>query len=294
MEPGTWNRAEGEWKGDTSSDELVGHFFACAVVHDCIDDPEGKARVAEYAGRIADHLIRNDFNLIDFDGKHTRWGFYSPKILNTPKGASQRGLNSLELLQHLKVAHVLTGEGRFGDAYLHLVRDHHYALNTLRQKITTPGHVNHSDDELAFLSYYPLLRYETDPDLLAIYRKSFRRSWEVERPERSPFMNVLYGAAMGAGTACDADVSRKALEEIPMDVVHWSMRDAHRDDLPREADSGRFGEVEAAVALSPAERGMLKWNGNPYALDGGGGGGSEEDGAFFLLPYWMGRAFGLL
>jgi len=33
----------------------------------------------------------------------------------------------------------------------------------------------------------------------------------------------------------------------------------------------------------------MKWNGNPYRIDGGNGGRSEDDGAFFLLPYWMGR-----
>ncbi|MBW3622977.1 MAG: hypothetical protein KY468_06150 [Armatimonadetes bacterium] len=288
----TFDRVEGEWKGDTSSDELVGHFFACAVFHDSIDDEAWRARAAAYAGRLADHLIQNDFNLIDLDGQHTRWGFYSPRILNTPEGEHQRGLNSLEILQHLKVAHALTGEARFGEAYHHLVHNHHYALNTLRQKITVPGHVNHSDDELAFLSYYPLLRYETDPALLAIYRKSFRRSWEIERPERSPFLNFLYGGVMDG--PCDADLSRRALEKIPLDIVHWRMENSHRADLPREATDDRFDRPQSTVALSPAERGMLKWNGNPYRLDDGSDGRVEEDGAFFLLPYWMGRAYGLI
>ena len=33
----------------------------------------------------------------------------------------------------------------------------------------------------------------------------------------------------------------------------------------------------------------MKWNGNPFVVDGGDGGRSEDDGTFFLLPYWMGR-----
>jgi hypothetical protein len=33
----------------------------------------------------------------------------------------------------------------------------------------------------------------------------------------------------------------------------------------------------------------MKWNGNPYALDGGSDGRERDDGAFILLPYWMGR-----
>ena len=45
-----------------------------------------------------------------------------------------------------------------------------------------PGHINHSDDELAFLSYYPLLTYETNPSLLAVYReKPSSDPWQIER-----------------------------------------------------------------------------------------------------------------
>jgi hypothetical protein len=38
----------------------------------------------------------------------------------------------------------------------------------------------------------------------------------------------------------------------------------------------------------------MKWNGNPFIVDGGNGGRGEDDGAFFLLPYWMGRYFGFV
>ena len=75
-----------------------------------------------------------------------------------------------------------------------LIQEHGYALNTVDQKITKEGHVNHSDDELAFLSYYPLLRYERDPHLRALYLSSLERSWQIERPERCSLWNVIYGA----------------------------------------------------------------------------------------------------
>jgi hypothetical protein len=46
----------------------------------------------------------------------------------------------------------------------------------------------------------------------------------------------------------------------------------------------------------PGERPVMKmkWNGNPFRIDGGNLGRTEDDGAFFLLPYWMGRYLGLL
>ena len=62
---------------------------------------------------------------------------------------------------------------RYQAAYEDLVRTHKYHFLTRNQKIMVPGHVNHSDDELAFLSFYPLLRYETDPGARRIYRKAW-------------------------------------------------------------------------------------------------------------------------
>jgi hypothetical protein len=291
---GEWHETEDglwRWKGDTSSDELDGHFFAFAVYHDLIADAVERARVAAAAGRIADHLIDHGFLLVDRDGEPTRWGVYAPSYLETPRWAGDRGLNSLSILSHLKVAEALTGEARYREAGRALIEEHGYALNTIDQKITVPGHVNHSDDELAFLAYYPLLHYEQDPGLRAIYLASLRKSWEIERPERSPFFNVIYGAL--TGEPCDAEAAAETLREVPLDLVHWDVKNSHRPDVPRHPDRGRFGEEQSRLPLPFGERPIMKWNGNPYRLDGGDGGRTEEDGAFFLLPYWMGRHFGI-
>ena len=48
------------------------------------------------------------------------------------------------------------------------------------------------------------------------------------------------------------------------------------------------------MVLPAQERPLIKWNGNPYRLDGGNGGRTEEDGAVFLLAYWMARYYGIL
>ena len=107
-----------------------------------------------------------------------------------------------------------------------LVDEHGYARNTVLQKITDPGAVNHSDDELAFLSYYPLLRYEEEPHRRALYRASLERSWQIERPERCPLWNVIYGAL--TGRPCELDAAVETLREIPSDLRHWTDLDAPR------------------------------------------------------------------
>ncbi|PYV12909.1 MAG: hypothetical protein DMG07_15990 [Acidobacteria bacterium] len=274
------------WKGDTSSDEIVGHYFGYSVYYDLVADEAEKRKIREVVARITDHIVDHGFHLVDLDGKPTRWGWWAPEEIWTDP--DETGLRALHLLSHLKAAYHVTENPRYQAAYTELATKHRYAQLTRNQKINVPGHVNHSDDELAFLSYYPLLRYETDPALVATYRESLERSWQIERPEHNPLWNFIYAAGAGAAEF-DRAQSIETLERIPIDLVSWTIVNSHRLDLAVDPASDRFRRRQALSVLAPDERPMLKWNGNPYELDGGGGGQGEDDGAFFLLPYWMGR-----
>ncbi|MEP7338529.1 MAG: transcriptional regulator, partial [Acidobacteriota bacterium] len=274
------------WKGDTSSDEIVGHYFGYAVYYDLVADSAEKEKIRGVVRRMTNHILDNNYQLIDTDGKRTRWGWWGPDaIWDDP---DELGLRALHILAHLRTALHITGDAKFKTAYDELISKHRYHLLTRNQKINYPGRVNHSDDELAFLSYYPLLSYETDPKLREVYLDSLERAWQVERPERNPLWNFIYAAGSGAKEFDRAD-SLSTLQEIPMDLIEWTVTNSHRLDVPRDLLSDRFDKKQALIVLPYDELPMTKWNGNPYRLDGGNGGRSEDDGAYFLLPYWMGR-----
>jgi hypothetical protein len=283
------------WKGDTSSDEIVGHYFVYPIYHDLVAAEDEKPALRAAIDRITNHILDNDYQLIDVDGKRTRWGWWGPDAIWADP--DETGLRALHILSHLRVALHLTANAehraRYQAAYDDLIRTHRYHLLTRNQKIMVPGHINHSDDELAFLSYYPLLQYEKDPQLVEVYRQSLERSWRIERPERNPLWNVIYAVGTGA-TEYDREASVRTLREIPMDTVEWTVRNSHRLDVPIDPLPDRFKRKQALIVLPYDELPMTKWNGNPYNLDGGNGGRSEDDGAYFLLPYWMGRFHGLL
>lgn len=278
------------WKGDTSSDEIVGHYFAYPIYHDLVADESEKPALRAVIDRITNHILDNHYQLVDVDGKRTRWGWWGPEAIW--EDPDETGLRALHILAHLRVALHLTGNAqhraRYQAAYDDLVKTHKYHLLTRNQKIMVPGSINHSDDELAFLSFYPLLRYETDPKLIEVYKYSLERSWQIERPERNPLWNIIYAVATGA-TEFDQAESLRTLQEIPMDTIQWTIRNSHRLDVPTDPMSDRFKRRQALIVLPYDELPMSKWNGNPYNLDGGNGGRSEDDGAYFLLPYWMGR-----
>jgi hypothetical protein len=274
------------WKGDTSSDEIVGHYFVYPVYYDLVADEAEKQKIRAIMTRISDHILDNDYQLIDTDGKRTLWGWWGPDAIW--EDPDETGLRALHILSHLRVAHHITANQRYLDSYKELIDKHRYHLLTRNQKINYPGHVNHSDDELAFLSYYPLLAYEKDPKLREVYIQSLTRSWQIERPERNPLWNFIYAAGSGS-QEFDREDSVRTLREIPMDMIEWTVTNSHRLDVPMDALADRFKRKQALIVLPYDELPMSKWNGNPYRLDGGSGGRSEDDGAYFLLPYWMGR-----
>ncbi len=281
------------WKGDTSSDEIDGHYYANSVYYDLCADEKEKEEIRKNVSAMTNHIIDHDFYLVDTDGKPTTFGMWNPEYLHT-RGRFQQGLNSLEILSYLRTAYHITGEKKFYDNYMMLIKEHGFAKHTVKQKINQPHVINHSDDELAFLAYYPLLKYETHSFLLKYYHASITRSWKIDRPEKNPLWNYIYGAVMPEGTEFDPESSVDTLRRIPMDMVYWSTRNSHRADIQIDSGTGRFDEVQSITPVPFDERCLMKWNCNPYELDCASGGYGEEAATFWLLPYWMGRYYGFI
>jgi hypothetical protein len=294
-EDGIWHftsDGEWEWKADTSSDEIVGHFFAYSVVYDLAADENLKKRLREAVSRIADHLIDHGYDLTDLHGRPTRWGRYDEAYFETEDGREERALRSLELLSHLKVAYHMTGNARYDREYRKLINEMAYHKNTttylkLRQDL------NYSDEELAMLSYYPLFRYEKNPELLGVYREGLEQWWVNIQREDNPLWMFIY-AFCNPGKRLRLEGAARTLYRIPMDLTKWSVKNSHRHDVPLDTSSERHNRVQTSRLLPPDERRVMKWNGNPFQLDDQGAGRGEDDGAFFLLPYWLGRYHGFL
>ncbi len=282
-----------KWKGDTSSDEIVGHMFAYPIFYELAARGEIKERVKSLVHRLMTHIVDHQFQLIDLDGMPTRWGVWNPDSLNqSPDWLYEKGINSLQILSFLESARFVTGDEKFSQACQKLIRDHHYGENMIQQKMYTPFEINHSDDELSYLPYYCLLRYARNEELKMTGRKSITRSWAVERPDRIPLWNIITSASLDQD--CDLDVAVKELQDYPMDIIHWTMQNSQRWDLHKDPLADRFMKAQATKPIPVDERGINKWNSNTYLFDYGGNGMSEDDGAAWLLPYWMARYHGFI
>jgi hypothetical protein len=281
-----------QWLDDTSSDEIAGHLFSIALFHDLVADEKQKEKAKNLVERIMNHIVDNNFRLIDFDGKPTRWGIWTPDSLNHSKNwMFERGLNSLQILSNLKTAIHLTGNTKFTKAYKDLIEKHGYAKNAVQAKIYGLFETSHSDDILNFFPYYNLIRYSVNDENLPLYIQSIRRTWNVVRPDRMPVWNVM--ASVLLKQDCDLQVARKELELYPLDLINWTMENSHRWDLQHEQLFDRFGSLQATRPVPAPESNVWRWNTNPRQLDSGSQGIQEEDGSYFLVAYWMARYYGL-
>ena len=286
--PAEWHdTADGrfEWKGDTSSDELCSHFYAVTRFLELAAEGEEIRQAKSHLARIASHLIEHHWQLIDVDGRPTRWGRWDPDYFLTEEGHYDRGLQSLELLSFIKTAEVLTGEPKFATAYQELVRLG-YPQYTLRQRQNQPpDSVLHFLDQLASWSYWNLIRYETDPDRHALYLRSYERSYELIRVEQQPWFNFVHHALTGDDEESAASLAH--LREWPLDLRIWSYHNSHRGDL--RTPPGYVALMGGTRAFSPREREPMRWDAWTMQADGGSEGRDVVEPSSWLLAYWMGR-----
>ncbi|GMW01549.1 MAG: hypothetical protein AMXMBFR84_26860 [Candidatus Hydrogenedentota bacterium] len=279
-----------EWKGDTSSDETDAHVYETTIFLSLVANEKEKVWATDHLHRVVGHIVDNGFFLRDVDGKPTRWARWDPDYLQTPYGFYARGLNGMEAFNYVTAALHFTGDEKFAKAkQFHLEQG--YLPDIIRQKLTFhPGYWTHFDDRLAFYSYYPLVQYETDPDLKAIWLRSLERSWEVKRSQSVPWFNFIYGAV--TGNDCEADKAVDHLRGWPLDLRRHSYTNSHRDDLYMPPGYTEYGR--RPKPLNPRETEPNRWDGDFMRLDGVYGGKMVSDPSGWLDAYWMGRYYGLI
>ena len=296
MDPRWPRSADGRWywKADTSSDELDGHYFLYGLYYDLVANTNAeKQRVRDHVAALTDHLVEHNYQLIDHDGKPTRWAVFNPERLNRdPEWIEERGLNSISILSYLATAFHITGHGKYADAARTLRDKHGYDINTLVAKSNGgPGSGNQSDDEMAFMCLYNLVKYEPDSRLRSIYKTALRQRWEVEEPELNPLFNFIAAAALGLNPGSWLDESLDTLRRYPRDRFNWPARNSHRSDIVQLRGSKTRGHKRDGRVLPIDERFVEHWNVDPWQLDYKGDGRRLADATSFLLPYYMGRHY---
>ena len=304
-----------EWLGETSSDEMTGHYYAYGIYYDLVADKKEKKKIAEVVKTITDHILENNFHLSDVDGVPTTWANWEPDLLNNDdRWYYERGTNSLEILSFLKTTYHVTGEEKYNDVFNMLISKHHYAMNCMQYKCED-GHLAHIDDQLDFTNIYPLIVYTDNAAHKEIFKMGLTHHFDYEKVERSPMFNITYGAL--TDNSCDIENAAKSLSEMNLDLIRWPVYNSYRKDIVWDTEQEAIGApAQLKYPVEYGSRVLVHYDGNQFVCDAGcerfanvnkkkvnrtstlpgtgANGMSASMPYIYLLPYWMGRYYGLL
>jgi len=284
-----WHQsADGKWlwKDDTSSDEMCGHLMGYFFFYELVANDAEKQMIRDHVKKIMDYLINHNYNFIDVDGKHTRWGVWSPDQLNRdPEWASEKSINSFELLAFLKFTYGITQDKKYQNEYLRLINKEGYLHNIATLNHNNPAWYIFFDETLNCYLYPLLLRYEDDPAIRKVYEKSMDEWYAVNKKAESPLFDFMYTYARHKKIDPENDI--RFLMDTPLDLIDWHIDHTKREDI-KLVRYPTWEDVQIDQLPPASMRSTVRWDKNPWLAESGDP-HVEREPVFWLLPYWMGR-----
>lgn len=286
-----------KWWADVSSDQMDGALYGYVMLYDLTADDAEKKLIAKNVSDLVSYVLDNGYRIIDYHGRPTQYGNYTKEHIT-----QREPMNGLLLLQHLKIAHHVTGNERFAQEYERLARGEGYAKLAVKARRGGFGRVNYSDDVLLWLAYYPLLLIEKDPELKGFYEASLRRTWEGEgnlrgiKHEQNPIYAFAVNRFLGDTSGTPAGI--QTLQWFPLDmklnrlsIARYERELGFRFDPTPQSPAPAKGEV---VPVDRRPKYWSTWVHDPYVA------GTREDfaleysGLDYLMAYWQGRYHGYI
>lgn len=284
-----WRKSADEkwlWKGDTSSDEMCGHMMGYFFFYEYAATEEDKTAIRKHVSKIMDGLIKNNYNLVDIDGTHTRWGVWSPDILNgSADWASEKSINSFELLAYLKFAAQITGDKIYENEYLRLIEEEGFLENVSNLNKKNPAWQVYFDRTLEGYLFPILLKYEKDPERIEFYQ-NLAEEWMAKQTAGENLINNLT-YTISTGKKMNVKQTIDFLKDAPLDLVDWHIDHTLREDV-EIVRKPILEEIQISELPPASERATVRWDKNPWAAVQGDPSQVREP-VFWLWPYWMAR-----
>ncbi|GEM_PF-4658157 len=294
---GEWHLStDGKWcfKGDTSSDEYVGHIFGLSIYYDYCASDEEKKEISKVHSNLQRHIVLNGYQILDLDGRVTTHGHFDPDWMKNIGIFGDAGLNSAMILGGLRFAYHITGDKFFEEHFYKLARDERYFDYVRRiEDINTAVQINHDSEEMSFLALFTLLRLETDTKFKKYWYEGLENIYLTQIREKNPEFNMIY-ALFNPDKNYHLEDSIKTLKEFYTHGIEWKVYNSHRADYTLDPRSDRFGRAQSLEVFPYNQKRVIRWAENPFVLDEEGEGYGEQFLTPFLLPYWMGRFIGVI
>jgi len=312
------------WLDNISKDEYSGHLLALGVLYKLVDDASVRQTVSMLLTEVADHLIDNDMQFVDWDGRVTEHGRVYPMAFD-----DFPGFNAALGLSWMRMGVEASGRQDIQDYYDFCLLQRGDAIDCLHHPFQPPlafprymdflglylgptGCKNNWNNfNMTFMAVFNLIWYEIDPYLRPYFQEVLERQMiqynDNDRDmlkQSNSFFNFIFAAMKkhGPGTTGPAYSTVEdavcALREFPaskaVPTIH-SGEDQYPTDWTCES---RFaGSYLTFDPLPIRDRcpGIFIWTRNPYRHSH-----CDENSrrinapADYLLAYWMGRYFGFI
>jgi hypothetical protein len=307
-----WHQGQGQYGdyrfySDVSVDNFNAVMYGYAIYFDLTADDGQKRYIAYDVDRLMTHVLDNHCRIIDLDGEPTQYGHIGidPDPSRDEYYARRRGggggtrsslRQELFLLADLLIAHHITGKTRYIDFYRKVIDRFKGTADPVAERPANANanapqrrRLDHSSQGQAYESLYNLIRYEKDPELLALYRPWVSNMWETNWFEGNALFTYItlallpeyrVAARIAAKTEPTAphaapalQSARETLELYPLDRVMHPVMNSIRKDIEVIAAPGRVGATQARASkplpinVRPYDN-EYAWKGTVYQLDG--------------------------
>jgi uncharacterized protein (TIGR03437 family) len=245
------------WVDNTSRDEVVGAFFGLGAAFDLVSDSTVKSDISALATRLIGYVSGHNWTPNNDLGN---------TFLLRPE----------ELQMLLVVArHVNPGIQVSGPLLVPPI--------DVGVEVDVASNSSYFKFNLDFMTFYNLVRLGNDSSFLHAYQ--IVRNYTASH--QNAFFDMIDHALQGSNSTRDAE-ARMLLDD-------WLLRPA-RDPY---VDLTNTVSVCGTAACSPVPVPLrpptdFLWQRDPFQLTGGGSSTVESPGVDYILPYWMGRYYGVI
>lgn len=307
------------WLDNVSKDEYSGHMLALAAIYRLVDVPDIRATAADLLTQVGDHILRNDMKIVDWDGRRTEHGQFSPVAFD-----DFPGFNAVIAMAYVRAAAEASGRADIQQLYdeCFLQKAGPKLCAGLDEPTAFPEFFessgmyvgaegcgsNYNNISMHLLSLHTLLWFEREAAVREKVQASF--DLDVMRTPGQPRAiigqhNALFDFMWAAGKRLGPGSDGPAFDAVEDGICMLRQFRASQAEVDITLDperhqpycKNRFGSDVSQHPRESWERcaATFVWWGDPYSLGTCTANRRQiNPPSGYLLPYWMGRYYGFI
>ena len=245
------------WLDNTSRDQVVGAFFGLYAAYDLVDDAAVRGGAGTLASRLIGFIVDHQWSPND-------------DISNTFLLRPEELQNLLQVTRHVDPSSTVSGPFFVPPVDVAVLVD-------------TLDNDSYFKFNLDYMSFFSLVRLQNNGD----NREAYGIVRDYTRSHQNAFFDIVDRALRGPNASRDAEM-RSLLDAW----LERPKRDVYVDLTKTVAVCGSEACQPVPVPMRPTTD--FLWQRDPFQLKGGGLGTIESAGIDYILPYWMGRYYGVI